>query len=624
MTIKRKMTLLISTMLMSIVLISIVFIYNESSNILKDEADKYMGAQLDRANENIRLLLKIVVLETEKLSMDKKVIDYLTKSYGQHQSDTYLDEMMADKNSNDLLYFDLFLMNHEGIIVSAAMQEAVGIDVSSREYFRKAVEDKVTNTSDIILSRADKTQIVITITPVYDDENRVIAYAGIAIYATYFSNFLNNFSVLDASDYIIIDSFDHIVSHPNKEKISTQFQYFGLDKNRIKDQLTIMFDGESYRVLQRELGFNDWKIISYLKYDEIYSKSLELSYSFMKIAIVAVFIAVGFGIYLTDFISRPIVIITETINKMIEGEKDFKNELMHQFPLGMIEENELIDPIGLEPTEVSNFRKAIIGFRSALEAGAQNFDLEYNKLQHYIDGLYKELENINNRNLDFISTLSHDLRTPLTLIKGYARGLESGEITDEEMKQKFKTGIVTSVDDIEQLVYDVLDFAYEVDHSATFEFKSYEVGKVLDDIAFELSQLYRDGSHEPISIVIEKSHLNQRLIHIDLMNIKRVISNLVNNSIKYTSDEDKIEVRMQLKEVGLVVTVFDEGIGIQKNDLTHIYDMFYRTEESKEIKGYGLGLYISQQILRRHKATLFCESTYGVFTKMTFVLPWKE
>ncbi len=624
MTIKQKMTLIISSMLMLMVLISIIFIYNESSNILREEADKYMGAQLDRANENISLLLKSVVLETEKLSMDDNVSGYFLGTHSQEKSDDYLDDMMAEKNEDDLLYFDLFLMDVDGIIVSAAMEEAVGIDVSSRAYFQRAIGGIGTNTSDIILSRADKTQIVITISPVYQSDGHVLGYVGIAIYATYFSNFLNNFSALDANDYIIIDSYDHIVSHPNKEKISTKFQYFGLDQNRIKNQSTIMVDDVSYRVLQRDLGFNNWKIISYLKYDDIYSKSLELSYGFMKIAIVAVFIAVGCAIYLTDFISRPIIAITETINKMIEGENEFKMELMHQLPLGRIEEDGIIHSNGLEPTEVSNFRQAIVGFRSALEAGAHNFELEYNKLEHYIDGLYKELNSINKRNLEFVATLSHDLRTPLTLIKGYARGLESGEITDEETKRKFKSGIVKSVDDIEQLVYNILDFAYEVDHPSSFDFKVYNAGKIINEIAFELTQLYGEDYHSKIFVVIESNSRENQLLLMDLMNIKRVIANLINNSIKYTKLHDKIEVKLRLVEEGFLVEVYDEGLGIHGSELKYIFDMFYRTEASKDIKGYGLGLYISKQIITRHNATLLCESTYGIFTKMSFVIPWSE
>lgn len=623
MTIKRKMTILISSMLMLVVLLSIVFIYNESSNILKSEAEKYMEAQLNRANENITLLLNSTVLETEKLSLEPNVINYFSNSFSQEKSDDYLDRLMDEKNENERLYFDLFLVSKEGIIVSAAMKEAVGVDVSSRSYFNRAVKDQSTKTSDIILSRADKTQIVISITPAYNEKKESIGYACVAIYATYFSNFLDNFNVSDTSDYIIIDSFDHIVSHPNKKMISSKFNYFGLRKESISTVDTIVYNNETYKILQRDLGFNNWKIISYLKYDEIYSKSMELAYSFMKLGGVAIFIAVGFGVYLTDFISRPIVAMTESINRILENEENFHHKRLLQFPVDAFDDKDLIDGIGFEPTEVSNFRKAIIGFRSALEQGAEKFEVEHSKLKHYIDGLYKELENINKRNLDFIATFSHDIRTPLTLIKGYARGLESGEITDPAMKAKFKTGIVTSADAIEHLVYNVLDFAYELDCGASFEFETYTYDEIIHEIIFELKQLYNSETHR-MKFETTKDKGIEKYISVDMNNIKRVVTNLINNSIKYTDADAPIVLKIMGTESGIVFEVYDQGKGIRDRDLEYIYDMFFRTEDSKATNGYGLGLYISQQILKAHESQLMCTSTYGIFTKMTFIIPWSN
>ncbi len=623
MTIKRKMTMLISSMLMLIVLLSIVFIYNESSNLLKVEAEEFMASQLDRANENVALLLKTIVLETEKLSLEDNVSRYFDGTLSQDDSDTYLAALMSEKNEEKLLYFDLFLMDHEGYIVSAAMKEAVGVNVGSRTYFRRAVEEQITNTSDIILSRADKTQIVITIAPTYNNDGETIGYTGVAIYATYFSNFLNNFDSSDDSDYIIVDSFDHIVSHPNKKMISSKFSYFGLGKERLKSENTIVYNNETYRILSKDLGFNNWRIISYLKYDDIYSESMKLAYSFMKLAVIAIFIAVGFGIYLTDFISRPIIAITESLNRMLEDEEEFQHRMVHQLPLGSLEDVNDLDVIGLEPTEVSNFRKAIIGFRSALEQGAHNFDVEYNKLQHYIDGLYKELENINKRNLEFIATLSHDIRTPLTLIKGYARGLESGEVKDEEMRSKFQSGIVKSVDDIEHLVYNVLDFAYEVNHSAAYDLKAYTVDVVIREVVFELQQLYEDEKDRMVFDVDTNGYDNKVLL-LDLMNIMRVLTNLINNSIKYTAPTDEIKIVLTCSQNGMTFAIYDEGVGIHEEEIDQIFDLFYRTEASKEVKGYGLGLYISQQILKAHQSVLRCTSQVGGSTTMAFDLRYEN
>jgi signal transduction histidine kinase len=620
MTIKRKMTILVSTMLISIVLLSIVFIYNESSEILKNEAETYMAAQLDRANENVTLLFKTIVLETDRLSLEHHVVDYFEGTLSQKASDEYLTDLMAEKNAEELLYFDLFLMNHQGIIVSAAMDSAIGVDVGSREYFKKAVRTKETNTSDIILSRADKTQIVITIAPTYNSEGETIGYTGVAIYATYFSNFLNNFNVTKSNDYIIVDSYDHIVSHPNKKLISSRFNYFGLDRERLSKDNTIVYNNETYKILQKDLGFNNWRILSYLKYDDIYAKSMELAYSFMKLGIVAILLTLIFGIYLTDFISRPIVAMTESINRLLEDENQFQKQMFKQLPFDVPEKEVEMTELGAEPTEVSNFRKAIIGFQSALQQGAESFDLEHEKLKHYIDRLYKELEMINRRNLDFIATLSHDIRTPLTLIKGYARGLESGEITDKEMQVKFQKGIVKSVDDIEHLVYNVLDFAYEVDHKAAFEFEHITVGSFLQGASFELTNLY-EGLDKQVEYNFRFDSEDHRLIAIDKMNIMRALTNLVNNSLKYTKGDQVIRLSIFAKNEKLYFEVYDEGLGIQENEIAHIFDLFYRTEASKDIKGYGLGLYVSQQILKAHDSTLICQSDYGHYTRMAFELP---
>ena len=625
MTLKHKITFLISLMLIVMILISIKAIYNQSSTILNEEAQTIMISQLDRANENVTLLLKNIVLETEKLSQSQNVKDYFSKDFSQSESDDFLTDLMAKQNDERPVYMDLFLVDHEGIIVSAAMPEAVGIDVSGRQYFQRAFMNHETNTRDIILSRADNTQIVITLTPTYDYHGNVMGYTGIAIFATYFSNFLEAFEFHDDSEYIIVDSYDKIVSHPNRARISSKFDNFGLksfDTNNsvssvAEDFVTAEIEGEAYIVMERLLNFNEWRIVSYLKVDEIYSKSRELAYTFFKIGLVFIFIAIGMGIYITDIVSKPIVEITETINRIIEEEETYKTTMINKLPFERLEHNSRV-AMAQEPEEISNFRKAIQGFRDVLEQGAKNFDVELNQLKTYIDNLYHELDNINSRNLDFISTLSHDIRTPLTLIKGYARGLESGEITNDEMKHKFKSGIVKSANDIEYLIYNVLDFAYEVGDSNTFNKKTYTLSEMVNQIAFETKQLYSEVDRNITFDIDDFSDGDDKKVHIDMMNMNRVIVNLINNSLKYSTTTDEVILRIKKMDHGAKIEVYDEGFGIKDEELNKITELFYRTEASKDKKGYGLGLYISDQILKGHGIELQIESEVDVFTTMGF------
>ncbi len=242
--------------------------------------------------------------------------------------------------------------------------------------------------------------------------------------------------------------------------------------------------------------------------------------------------------------------------------------------------------------------------------------IEHEKLEIYLNQLYKELDNINNRNLDFIATLSHDIRTPLTLIKGYARGLESGTINDEEMKMKFKKGIVKSTNDLEHLIYNVLDFAYEVGHSHVVEMQETSRQDAVDQILFEIGRLYAESDRK-IEVAKEIFH-EDKSISIDMMNITRVLVNLIENSLKYSSEEDHVQVTVKSTSQGLKFTVYDTGQGIRENDLIQVKDIFYRTQDSKAVKGYGLGLYVCDQILKAHGGSLEIESDYGHYTKVSF------
>lgn len=598
------------------ILTSIHAIYNQSSDILNKEAENFMNAQLDRANENVSLLLKSIVLETEKLSLDQNVNAYFQKTLSQQESDEFLKKLMEKKNEKRPVYMDLFLVNSKGIIVSAAMPEAIGVNVNGRNYFKTAVLKQITNTSDIIFSRADQTQIVITLTPTYNEKKIVTGYTGIALFATYFSDFLENFTFDDKSNYIIVDSFNKIISHPDKKMISKQFNNFGLKRPFSEGYKITSIKGIEHIVMKRTLNFNDWRIISYLETEKIYSKSRELSYTMFRIGIVFMLIAIVMGVYLTNMVSRPIVDITESINRIIEEERSSKNSMINNLPLEYLEKNTKSFDVTPEPTEISNFRSAIQGFKHVLKQGSRNFDIEHEKLKTYIDNMYGELENINSRNLDFISTLSHDIRTPLTLIKGYARGLESGTIKDKDMEYKFKQGIVKSANDIEHLVYNVLDFAYEVGNGSSLNKKTYDLKYAIEQIVFEIKQLYKSEDRKILYDVESPSKILN--VHLDLMNITRVLVNLINNSIKYSKENSSIVFCVKPIENGARFQVYDTGMGIDTDELEKITDIFYRTNSAKGKKGYGLGLYVSEQILKGHGFQLNICSKVDSFTQIWF------
>ncbi len=612
MTIKERMILIISVVFSVVILITTSMFYRQSSEIMNRDAEIRMQEQLARAKENVSLLLSNIILETEKLSYDNQVIGYFNGQTSQEEMDAYLDLLMHEKNESRPVYMDLFLMSKEGYIVSAAVDSAIGkVDGNKRWYFTNAVETGETSTSDVISSQATSTQIVINMTPVVDG-GQVIGYFGLAIHASYFSSFLENFEV-NNNEYIIVDSFDNILSHPDKTKIESKFNFFQIDKQNLYDFTKVSLDKQDYFVMMKDLGLKEWKIISVLKRDEIYSKSKALAYTYIKVGGVLILVAIIVGFYITDYVTKPLISITNSINRIIEEEDHHRGKMISQVPDELMQVDE-------EAIEIGDFKKAILGFKETLENSMHSFEVEHNKLRDYVKNVDDELSNINKRNLEFISTLSHDIRTPLTLAKGYASGLSTDVLSDEIMLEKFKQNIIESTNNIEYLVYDVLDFVYEVSDEHIYQMKLIPASELVEKILSDLQQLFKD---EPRIKYVVDNFAYERL-NVDVMQIFRVIINLLNNSLKYSDESDEVKIYFKDLSNGVGISVYDKGIGVKTEDQANIFEMFYRGENKGDTKGYGLGLYISSEIIKNHKGYIYCESEVSKYTEMSFELSYME
>jgi signal transduction histidine kinase len=444
-------------------------------------------------------------------------------------------------------------------------------------------------------------------TPVKIDDT-IVGYFGLAIHASYFSGFLENFEV-NNNEYLIVDSFDNIISHPDKLLIESEFEYFQMDKQKFYNFTKVSEKNQDYFVMMKDLGLKRWKIISILKRDEIYSKSKALAYTYIKAGGMLIFIAILIGFYITDYVTKPIIKITNSINKIIEEEDQHRDQIISQVPEALLQ-------LGEESIEISNFKKALIGFKDSLTVSSRSFEMEHNKLRNYVKNVDSELSNINNRNLEFISTLSHDIRSPLTLIKGYASGLSAHVLSDADMLENFKHNIIESTNSIEYLVYDVLDFVYEVSDYHIYQLKEMTAVAFVDKLLNDIKQLFEDETR----LVYIVDEFSDELLSVDMMQILRVLINLVNNSLKYSNENDVVQLHFKHQLNGISISVYDEGIGVKIEDQVNIFEMFYRGNNRGDTKGYGLGLYICSEIIKSHNSFIQCESKLNEYTRMTFEL----
>jgi signal transduction histidine kinase len=221
---------------------------------------------------------------------------------------------------------------------------------------------------------------------------------------------------------------------------------------------------------------------------------------------------------------------------------------------------------------------------------------------------------------ELISNISHDLKTPLTAIKGYAEGVIDGVADSKEKQEKYLKTIYMKANDMTTLV-DELAFYAKIDcNTVPYSFKDINIHEYFSDCMEDLSL---DLEVKNIDIIYDNSIDNMVRVIADAEQLKRVINNIIGNSVKYLDKtEGKIDIRIH--DIGdyIQVDIEDNGKGISKEDLPYIFDRFYRADTSRNSKkgGSGLGLSIAKKIIEDHTGRIWAASEVGVGTTISFTL----
>jgi signal transduction histidine kinase len=217
---------------------------------------------------------------------------------------------------------------------------------------------------------------------------------------------------------------------------------------------------------------------------------------------------------------------------------------------------------------------------------------------------------------EFLGIASHELKTPLTSIKGYVQVLERSIDKSDTATIKNRVGKVRDqIEKLNQLVADLLDISKIENGKLKFNKKYFSIDSVLDNIIDVMQHSYPDYK-------IKKTGLAGKKIFGDEMRIEQVIVNFISNAIKYSPDNNEIQVNVSICDDKLYVGVKDFGIGILPEHQKHLFNKFYRAEEtSTRFQGLGIGLYISREIINRHIGEIGVNSNFGEGSEFYFYLP---
>ena len=391
--------------------------------------------------------------------------------------------------------------------------------------------------------------------------------------------------------YLIVRKGDTIIYSGDNDKaageaICSQLSRFATMKGDLEGG--IYLDGESQHLIkQMDFAFPDGAAGSAFIVSNVDDLVPEVKSMIKEMLIMGITILVFAGIVLTFWVYRSIL---SPLNKLQEATKKIKDGNL-DFTLDVDADD-----------EIGHLCQDFEEMRIRLKESAEE------KIQYDKD------------NKELISNISHDLKTPITAIKGYVEGILDGVASSPEKLDKYIRTIYNKSNDMDRLI-DELTFYSKIDtNKIPYTFNKINVAQYFRDCIEEVGLDMEAGG-------IELGYFNyvdeDVTVIADAEQMKRVINNIISNSVKYL-DKKKGIINIRIKDVGdfIQVEIEDNGKGIAAKDLPSIFDRFYRTDSSRNSSkgGSGIGLSIVRKIIEDHGGRIWATSKEGIGTEIHFVL----
>jgi signal transduction histidine kinase len=228
----------------------------------------------------------------------------------------------------------------------------------------------------------------------------------------------------------------------------------------------------------------------------------------------------------------------------------------------------------------------------------------------------KQSEKLEQLRRDFIANISHELRTPVTVLRGSLEALCDGVVSGQQMTDDYHRRMLAESLYLERLVGDLLDLGRLQNADFAIEMADIDLAFVAGDAVSSMVRMA-----EKKNLAIEMSGFDKRVkVRGDYYRLRQLLLILLDNAIKFSPSESDVTVELVLDGEHAVVCVADEGSGIDERDLPHIFERFYRPDSHQNKGGTGLGLAIARQIARRHETDITVQSFPGLGTKFCLKL----
>jgi len=313
----------------------------------------------------------------------------------------------------------------------------------------------------------------------------------------------------------------------------------------------------------------------------------------------------------------------------------FRNTELNEFAQNILKEkNNRVKTITVTEKQQENYKNnfstsrvqreyhlQIHGTIISPKADNNNINIQKEKVLLVLNDI-TAIKNLEKIRKDFVSNVSHELKTPLTSIKGYVETLIDGALHSKQTAETFLQRVNSQVNRLQAIVDDLLSLSrLEQDNRKNFDFKTQHIGPIVVNAINACSR-----RAEEKGIEISQACSEQITCKVNTLLIEQAIINLIDNAIKYSDNNSKVEVTCAIEKKWVDIIVTDSGNGIPRKDLERIFERFYRVDKarSRAQGGTGLGLAIVKHIAITHNGEIYVESILDEGSSFHLRLPYVQ
>ncbi|MDO5021953.1 MAG: HAMP domain-containing sensor histidine kinase [Eubacteriales bacterium] len=316
-----------------------------------------------------------------------------------------------------------------------------------------------------------------------------------------------------------------------------------------------------------------------------------------------------------------VITLISSVNEMMQSLRILQNSMLMLFIIvaavaiaaGMLFSNVLTNPLKELTRGIQRMGRGDFSVRVPEKGRGELF-----QLAQAFNSMTERIETLDNSRSQFVSDASHELKTPLATMKIMIESLIYQPDMQEELRTEFLSDVNKEIDRLSNIVSDLLTLVHADAHTMVLSRDKMSLAVVVKEAAHRLEPLAAKKQQELLLSLMDSGDM-----YADKGKLGQVVYNIMENAVKYTQENSKINVVLEKNGKSAVLSIEDNGPGMSQDNIKHIFERFYRVDKarSRETGGTGLGLSIAKQIVTLHSGTIKVESHEGKGSKFIITLP---